>query len=249
MGCAPSSFLPQPKSFKYVQVFVNSMSGAVHQISYDCSTQLVEFAECVSKVSGTRVSEEDLLLSGYRMMALDRSVEVMLQDRGDSKESPIVVILYDDSDYYTARRCKVPSCRASHTTHRCHLCGDEDSDHLPDHCPRSTVLYHQTGHTAAMAIKASGKMRRGLSGMAGPGIYFAETPQHTNEKARGGSGYMVTARVYLGNSKHVYDPCHETYTSLKAVGYDSVTIQGRRTGTEYVVYNWDQVKVLDVSTA
>lgn len=63
-------------------------------------------------------------------------------------------------------------------------------DFLPDFggCSETRMvgtrtLYHVTSVDAARAIKASGRMLRGSSGLAGGGIYFADSPQDAHRKA------------------------------------------------------------------
>lgn len=105
------------------------------------------------------------------------------------------------------------------------------------------VLYHCTSEGAADDIKKEGKMRRGKTGMAGGGIYFALTEQDAARKALS-SGYMLKCTVKLGNTKTIDmdgDPSIRFRKLLKE-GYDSVCIP-RINGQEYVVYNWDQVTV------
>ena len=110
----------------------------------------------------------------------------------------------------------------------------------------SLVLYHQTNATAAAEIKKSGRMMRGNGGTAGGGIYFATNKPDTTRKAMR-NGYMVHAKVQLGKVKTISsngDPLIN-FQSLLDEGFDSVLIP-RLSGTEYVVYNFDQVEVLKV---
>ena len=83
-------------------------------------------------------------------------------------------------------------------------------------------------------------MLPGTSGLAGGGIYFAETAAHTDHKAFN-LGVVLEADVRLGCTKTVA-PWGEdvTYDSLLRQGYDSVLIP-RQNGYELVVYNPDQV--------
>lgn len=51
----------------------------------------------------------------------------------------------------------------------------------------SLKLYHQTSRAIADAIRDSGKMIRGYTGIVGGGIYFAETPRETEWKCEHGA--------------------------------------------------------------
>mmetsp|Transcript_14449 Transcript_14449/g.27070 ORF Transcript_14449/g.27070 Transcript_14449/m.27070 type:complete len:204 (+) Transcript_14449:62-673(+) len=101
-------------------------------------------------------------------------------------------------------------------------------------------LYHETSPDCAEQILSSQRMRRGSAGLAGGGIYFAESPQEARSKANS-HGVLLRATVRVGNMKTVHRSTDETYTELQRQGYDSVKLLGRPSGTEYVVYNWDQV--------
>mmetsp|Transcript_29166 Transcript_29166/g.44054 ORF Transcript_29166/g.44054 Transcript_29166/m.44054 type:complete len:146 (+) Transcript_29166:80-517(+) len=99
-------------------------------------------------------------------------------------------------------------------------------------------LYHIT--KAGDKIEATGEMLRGKDGYAGGGIYFAESVEEARKKAKS-KGYIITADVIVGRAKVITRPEKHTWTQLKKRGFDSVEIRGLRTGTEYVVYNRDQV--------
>jgi len=112
------------------------------------------------------------------------------------------------------------------------------------------TLYHITDPNAAKAIEDSGKMYRGSNGMLGPGIYFGEHISVCEKKARK-HGYVVEAEVKLGKTKEVSKPgllnylvgSHKfTHNRLLKDGFDSVVCD-TPTGTEYVVYNYDQVSI------
>ena len=77
--------------------------------------------------------------------------------------------------------------------------------------------------------------------MAGSGIYFAISPSDTHHKAHK-KGVILEARVRLGKVKEISPQGDKsiTFTSLQRMGYDSVKLP-RSGGTEYVVYNYDQV--------
>ena len=59
-------------------------------------------------------------------------------------------------------------------------------------------------------------------------------------------GWVVTAKVLVGKSKKTQTPENATFESLHASGYDSVEYFGLQTGTEYIVYNKDQVEILSI---
>jgi hypothetical protein len=105
------------------------------------------------------------------------------------------------------------------------------------------VLYHQTSAESWAKISASRRMEVGRGGLAGAGIYFAETASDTQHKALS-KGVIITARVRLGNNLRLPwsgDPS-VTLKGLLIQGYDSVSIP--RTGTEWVVYCYDQVEII-----
>lgn len=106
------------------------------------------------------------------------------------------------------------------------------------------ILYHQTSKDNAIRILLEGKMNRGINGMCGGGIYFAETAEATHYKAHQ-KGSILKCQVKLGNICPQVHP-NTTYEYLLQQGYDSVKIGSTRSGTEYVVFNGDQVKILDV---
>mmetsp|Transcript_6085 Transcript_6085/g.9439 ORF Transcript_6085/g.9439 Transcript_6085/m.9439 type:complete len:142 (+) Transcript_6085:184-609(+) len=115
---------------------------------------------------------------------------------------------------------------------------DFDSD---DDSSEVRTLYHQTSPEAAEAILRSQKMNRGSDGLAGGGIYFAETKADTYRKARN-HGVILKADVTVGNAKEIdRNGQDNSYWNLKRQGYDSVTIP-RHNGREWVVYNHAQVK-------
>jgi hypothetical protein len=110
---------------------------------------------------------------------------------------------------------------------------------LQDH---QRTLYHQTDPAAAAAIVASQRFLRGSSGLAGGGIYFAESPKETMHKAHN-HGTILKATVLLGRQLSINPDGDRSinFQSLLQAGYDSVLIP-RPGGTEHVVYNYDQVK-------
>jgi len=126
-------------------------------------------------------------------------------------------------------------------------CEDDAADkkrernHRIRHGPVLT-LYHETDEYAAAAIIESQRFYRGESGLAGGGIYFASSPEKAQLKSKH-RGVVLVADVQMGNSKNVdRDGGEFKFTDLMRQGYDSVIIRGRSSGSEYVVYNYDQVK-------
>lgn len=108
-------------------------------------------------------------------------------------------------------------------------------------------LFHETSLDSAEKILNSQTMKKGKEGLAGGGIYFADTGKEAHRKTEHG-GIMLNAMVDLGKMK-VISPKgdrHLTFKKLLKEGYDSVKIP-RRKGEEYVVYNSDQVKNIKVS--
>lgn len=105
----------------------------------------------------------------------------------------------------------------------------------------SMTLYHQTNPEAASAILGSQRMNRGSEGLAGGGIYFAESPAATERKAHQ-HGVILSATVRLGSIKYLDADGDRstTFHSLQQEGHDSTRI-ARPGGTEYCVYNSDQV--------
>jgi len=103
------------------------------------------------------------------------------------------------------------------------------------------TLFHQTDRAAAQAIIREQRFSRGDAGLAGGGIYFAESASETQAKAKK-HGTVLAADVSLGRIKHIHGGDSSiTYSSLQSEGYDSVCILGRSSGKEYVVYNYGQV--------
>ena len=88
-------------------------------------------------------------------------------------------------------------------------------------------------------------MKRGSSGLAGGGIYFATTPELTGKARK--KGEILEATVALGKMHtldHNGDPTM-TRQKLKSMGFDSVCIaRAVSSGQEYVVYDPKQVKCI-----
>lgn len=115
------------------------------------------------------------------------------------------------------------------------------------------ILYHVTEH--GESIQAHGEMYRGGSGALGGGIYFASSAEEATRKAES-KGWLVKAKVLTGKSKLVEVSFLKSitcffnkwnYSSLQRHGFDSVEAQGFKSGPEYIVYNKDQVEILEVS--
>ena len=103
-------------------------------------------------------------------------------------------------------------------------------------------LYHCTSYAHARKITAEG-FRCGHSGLAGGGIYFAESVDDASRKAHE-HGVVLVCDVDLGRVMAVGfngDP-NLRISRLKAMGYDSVRIP--RKGTEYCVYEPHRVRVV-----
>lgn len=111
------------------------------------------------------------------------------------------------------------------------------------------TLYHQTDSESAAKIRSSGKMFRGSSGLAGGGIYFADSPSETSGKAHN-HGVIIKCEVDRGKVKSLGSSGDSsiTHRSLKKGGFDSVQI-ARPGGTETVVYNHGQVRIKSMSNA
>jgi hypothetical protein len=112
---------------------------------------------------------------------------------------------------------------------------------------RPKILFHETSLGSAEKILNSQIMKKGKKGLAGGGIYFADTGADSHRKTEN-RGIMLNAVVNLGRVKTINpkgDP-KITYCKLVKDGFDSVKIP-RRKGEEYVVYNSDQVKNIKVS--
>ena len=113
----------------------------------------------------------------------------------------------------------------------------------------SVWLYHQTDPDAATAILASQRMLRGSSGLVGGGIYFADSRNATQLKAHA-KGWVIEARVVLGKQLVVQHQLFGlTGSEVAARGYDSVRVDGRKSGVEYVIYDWKKASLLSVYPA
>lgn len=115
--------------------------------------------------------------------------------------------------------------------------------------PEVTTLYHQTSYENFEAIMASGQMQPGIDSThsyAGPGIYFAITPEATHHKAHH-KGVILECEVLLGAVKRIETPGNWALSEAEraAHGYDSIQIDGL-TDMEYVVYDPDRIISIQV---
>eukprot|EP00938_MAST-03A_sp_MAST-3A-sp1_P000383 g383.t1 len=111
------------------------------------------------------------------------------------------------------------------------------------------TLYHLTSISAGKAIKKSGKMLRGSKGWFGGGIYFAKSIAICARKSKNGTDCVIKAEVNMGTALLIdANTCKTTYTytKLKKMGCNSVLATGIKTGDEFVVFNYGQVKILSV---
>jgi hypothetical protein len=106
------------------------------------------------------------------------------------------------------------------------------------------TLYHQTNEAAARKILASQRFRPGSHGMAGPGIYFATSKNHTSHKTTS-SGVILQAQVQLGRIAFLDKHGDKSLTRAPR-GYDSVCID-RDNGQEFVIYDTNQVKSIEIA--
>lgn len=109
-------------------------------------------------------------------------------------------------------------------------------------------LFHQTDEACADSIRSSGQLRPGSVGDAGGGIYCADSIPATDAKALR-KGWIVECFVCLGTPKLTDGKQCSNWDlqSLAKEGCQSVIIQGRQDGTEYVVYHPSCVKVVAIN--
>jgi len=108
------------------------------------------------------------------------------------------------------------------------------------------TLYHTTSADCAEKILAGKRMYRGSQGCVGGGIYFADSIDASQRKARA-SGVTLKASVDLGQSLVVSSLSTQyTFTDLQSQGYDSITLTCLN-GKEYIVFNCSQVRDIDVA--
>ena len=107
--------------------------------------------------------------------------------------------------------------------------------------------YHMTGEGGKDAIILTNKMLRGKNGAFGGGIYFCDKPSDCVRKAKA-QGFLIRATVRMGTALEVTAVGDRSYWKLKNRGFNSVyapTVYP--SGPEYVVYNHDQVTLLDIT--
>jgi hypothetical protein len=109
------------------------------------------------------------------------------------------------------------------------------------------TLFHCTSAENAASIRRNG-FRCGTSGLAGGGIYLAETEEDAKRKAHQ-HGVVIKCEVDLGKVHKVGFDGDESLclSRLKAKGCNSVSIA--RKGTEYCVYEPQRVAVVEVRDA
>lgn len=108
------------------------------------------------------------------------------------------------------------------------------------------TLFHQTSGEVFTVIDNTQEMKCSQKGMLGPGIYFAETPEETSEKAHC-KGVTLAADVILG-VQYVVCGAHRdlNFETIQKCGANSIKGVGYRTGTEYVVFDPSQVTKLRI---
>jgi hypothetical protein len=110
-------------------------------------------------------------------------------------------------------------------------------------------LFHQTDEASLKLIQKGAEMKCGSQGIVGGGIYFAESRNATQLKAHA-KGWVIEARVALGRQLVVQHRLASlTGSEVAARGYDSVRVDGRKSGVEYVIYDWKKASLLSVYPA
>ena len=103
------------------------------------------------------------------------------------------------------------------------------------------LLYHVTDWASVSSIRREGRMRPGLSGMFGPGIYFAESSHEASRKAHK-HGAIIKALVHVGRMLVLDDTNSSLSPSeLHNKGFNSVKAVEHLSGVEYIVYNSEDV--------
>ena len=107
---------------------------------------------------------------------------------------------------------------------------------------RIRILYYQTDEASAESILESQTLQRGILGMAGPAIYFAETPKATDLIAQE-LGVILECVVHLGRTKQLGSVGEPNLTAKKMIEteFDSATFRVKKT-VAYAVYFTDQIK-------
>jgi len=101
------------------------------------------------------------------------------------------------------------------------------------------TLYHQTSPGAGAQILRSG-FRPGRVGYCGGGIYFAETPQATDGKARGPDshkGFIIEAVVDLGRVRHMPYTCTSSRLDIRHMDRSPVGGRLRQWGCDSLAFN------------
>jgi len=103
-----------------------------------------------------------------------------------------------------------------------------------------TTVYHETCHFAAESILTQKEWKKGSGGIVGGAIYFAKNQKDTRRKAHS-HGVIFEIQVYLGDKYNVdhSDKNIDIYKLIKEQK-DSIEV-ARAGGTEYVIYNPDQI--------
>jgi hypothetical protein len=110
----------------------------------------------------------------------------------------------------------------------------------PLNVPKTVMtLYHSTGHENAKQILQYG-FHCGSNGIAGGGIYFAESQADAHRKAHR-HGAMFECEVEIGRQLEIQHQGDQQAQQKMIDGrYDSVKVL--RNGNEHVIYNPEQVK-------
>ena len=112
-------------------------------------------------------------------------------------------------------------------------------------------LYSVVGAVAAKEVRKSGKYIRGQLGPFGSGLYFYDSKEIAIHMAKHRTaenrGQLVSVRVFVGAELDVsnLDDKQFDFRSLQKAGKDAVT-RSLGFGNEYIVYNADQVCVVEV---
>jgi hypothetical protein len=110
-------------------------------------------------------------------------------------------------------------------------------------------LFHMTSIQNAVAILREQEMHPGTHGLCGPGIYFGAEPDQLSKKAHS-PGVILSADVDLGNVMVARkDQCYagEDWAHiLDHRGYDTVKCTGLVSGDEYVVYDSNRVRSIEL---
>ena len=111
------------------------------------------------------------------------------------------------------------------------------------------TLFHLTGDKGKDAIIVSGQMLRGSNGAFGGGIYLCDKPSDCKNKAKASNPiFLIRVRVWMGTALEVTNISDRSHRKLKKAGFNSVYAPSVfSTGPEYVVYNHDQVKMVDIT--